>query len=61
MSHRKSEPSKEKKAEVTEKDMKISDERPRTSLYRAPEAKTPSEPVKRTDKTQHCPQNWGSE
>lgn len=61
MSPKKSEPSESEKTKVTDADMKISGKRPRTSLYRAPDATTPSQPVQRTEKTSHCPDNWGSE
>ncbi len=45
------------KIDVDEKDAKISDERPRESLYREPNAKGSSESVNSTKS--NCPANWG--
>ena len=60
-SKKEGESSKKPRTKVSEADIKVSEKRPRSSLYRAPEAKTASKSEARTEKTSHCPDNWGSE
>ena len=47
--------------QVDASDIEISNTRPRTTIYRAPEAGRPTHAHERTSKTSHCPDNWGSE
>ncbi|MDH5326953.1 MAG: hypothetical protein OEZ58_08770 [Gammaproteobacteria bacterium] len=54
MTNEKDEP---EKIEVEEKDAKVSEERPRDSLYREPNSKGSSE--SHGTNTSHCPDNWG--